>query len=125
MPYTLPGNGSIPLPATFIPIKGHQMIHAITSLRVKSGRAEDLLEAFRTYAVGVRKEREYIRYIAALEVDTAFAPQPVDKDMARIIKTWEGFDALSDHIVALEKSAYREKRQDLIEDRPIKVLREA
>jgi quinol monooxygenase YgiN len=101
------------------------MIHVIASLRVRAGKVKDFLEAFRPYAVDVRKERGCISYIAALEIDAAFVQQPADKDVVRIIETWEDLDALSDHIAALEKSAYREKTKELIKDRSITVLQEA
>ena len=100
------------------------MIHVIASLRVKAGKVEDFLKAFRSYAVDVRKERGCIKYIGALEIDAVFAQQPIDKDVVKIIETWEDLEALSDHIAALEKSAYRERTKDLVEDRSIKVLQE-
>jgi quinol monooxygenase YgiN len=101
------------------------MIHVIASIRVKEGKVENFLAAYNSYAAEVRKERGCIRYIAALEIETPFFQQPVDRNMVRIIETWEDLDALGAHGAAPGMAAYREKTKDLVEDRSIKVLREA
>jgi quinol monooxygenase YgiN len=101
------------------------MIHVIASIRVKTGKAENFLEAFNSFAVSVRKERGCIRYIAALEIDGVFSQQQADKDVVTIIEAWEDIEALRDHIANPGMAAYREKTKDIVEDRSAKVLQEA
>jgi quinol monooxygenase YgiN len=100
------------------------MIHVIASIRVKTGRMNDLLEVFRSNAGSVRKERGCIRYIPTTGIDTPFLPHAMDKDVLTIIEAWEDLDALRDHLASPGMAAYRERTKDLVEDRSIRVLQE-
>jgi quinol monooxygenase YgiN len=100
------------------------MVYVIASIRVKTGRMNDFLEAFKSNALNVKKERGCIQYLPATDLDAPFLPHSMDKDVVTIIEAWEDLDALRDHLSTPGMLAYREKTKDLVEDRSAKVLRE-
>lgn len=101
------------------------MVNVIASIRVKTGRRSDFLEAFKANVSNVKKEKGCIEYVPTVDVDAKLPPQVLDENVVTILEKWESLEALLDHLGSPHMAAYREKTKDLVEDMSVKILREA
>ena len=101
------------------------MINVIASVKVKSGKASEFIEMFKSQAVNVRKEKGCIDYFPAVDVKTDFPPQVRDEDVVTIIERWESMDALMNHLATPALRQQQENEKHLVEDVVVKVLQEA
>ena len=101
------------------------MIQVVASVRLKPGKFSKYLEAFKSFAAGVRKEKGCIEYFPAVDIDIDSPAQSLDENVVTIIEKWESLQALSDHLNTPQFKANMEKERDMIEEMSIKVLEEA
>jgi len=101
------------------------MIHVIASIRVKSGKVPEFLEAFKVNASHVKNEKGCIDYSPTLDFKTGLPPQVLDENVVTIIEKWSNMEALKAHMTMPHMLAYKEKVKDIVLDISLKVLEEA
>jgi quinol monooxygenase YgiN len=102
------------------------MIHVIASVRVKQGKLDDFLALLKSVAPMVREEKGCIRYIPTVDIASGLPPQVLDANLVTLIETWEGLEALRNHLATPHMKTFFEKRKEMVEGgSSLKVLQEA
>jgi quinol monooxygenase YgiN len=91
------------------------MVHVVAWLRIKEGKLQQFAEMFREFAITVRREKGCIRFAAGVDLDTAFPPQTMEKNVVTFLETWEDLDALKAHNASPHVQAHAEKSMDMVE----------
>lgn len=98
------------------------MISVIASIRIKSGKVPEFIEAFKANVPHVLAESGCIEYFPAVDVDSEISVQELDAQVVTIIEKWESLEALNDHLKAPHMLIYREQISDIVEGTTLKVL---
>ncbi len=100
------------------------MIRVIATVRIRSGKRNEFLDAFRENTPTVLKEAGCIEYVSTVDSDVGLPVQTMDERVVTIIEKWENPEALRHHLAAPHMRAYKAKTQDIVESVSIKVLQE-
>lgn len=101
------------------------MINVIASIRVKAGRREEFVAIFKSNVANVLQEKGCIEYVPTVDAQTGLPAQDLDANLVTIIEKWESAEDLKAHLSAPHMLAYGAKVKDLVEDRSIRILRQA
>ncbi len=101
------------------------MIRVIASIRIRAGKMTEFLHICKANVPAVRAEKGCLEYIPAVDIDSKLPTQGLDPQLVTIIEKWESLEALHRHLKAPHMLAYRDKVNDLVERRTLKVLTEA
>jgi quinol monooxygenase YgiN len=102
------------------------MIHVIATIRTKTGRRSELLQAFQALVPKVRAEAGCIEYGPAIDVDSGIAGLPAPRgDVVTVVEKWNDVAALKAHLAAPHMLSYREAVKDMLADVEIRVLEPA
>jgi quinol monooxygenase YgiN len=101
------------------------VIHVVAWLRIREGKMEEFAKTFNAFAATVRQEKGCIRFAAAVDLETGFPPQTMEKNVVTFLETWESLDALKAHNVSSHVQAHAERSKDLVQEMgTFKVLQE-
>lgn len=99
------------------------MIHAIATIRLREGRADEFLHLFRELAVRVRAEPGCLEYAAACDAPTAIPIQPpVRPDTVTVFEKWTDGAALQAHLDSGHVAAFLDRTRGMTRELEIRVL---
>jgi quinol monooxygenase YgiN len=101
------------------------MIDVIASIRVKPGRLQEYLEAFKSNVSAVLAEDGCIDYYPALDVESGHPAQSKDPNMVTVVEKWRDVAALAAHSQAPHMLRLRETVGEMVEGISIKVVGKA
>lgn len=101
------------------------MISVIASIQIKEGRLAEFIEIFKSNIPNVLQEKGCLEYVPTIDVPTGLPPQELNQNVVTIIEKWECLEDLRTHLSAPHMLAYSQKVKDLVENRSLKVLKEA
>jgi quinol monooxygenase YgiN len=101
------------------------MIHVIASLHIKPGRVAEFVEIFRANIPNVLKEQGCIEYLPTIDLPSGLPPQELNSKVVTIVEKWDSLDDLRAHLSAPHMLAYGEQVKDLVEEKSLKILRDA
>ena len=100
------------------------MITVIASLKVKAGRVPEYIDALKSYAPKVHKEKGCIEYRPTVDFDTGLPTQAKNENVITIIEKWETMECLLSHMKTPDMAEYKQKVKDILEDLTIKALQD-
>lgn len=98
-----------------LPLARHTaMIHAIATIRLHEGRADEFLRLFRELAVRVRAEPGCLEYTAAGDAPTTIPIQPpVRSNTVTVLEKWADVAALQAHLDSAHVAAFLDRTRGM------------
>jgi len=100
-------------------------VSVIATIRVKPGKVDQFIAAFKANIPHVLAEDGCIEYFPAIDIATDIAVQNTDDHVITIIEKWRSLEDLNSHLKAPHMLIYREQVSDLVDDTSLKVLKPA
>jgi len=101
------------------------MISVLASIEIEEGKRAAFLEIFNANVPTVRQESGCIEYYPAIDIDSGFSVQRLDKNMVTVIEKWQSLDALRAHLATPHMLRYKEQVETLVKNISLKVLQVA
>ena len=101
------------------------MVIVLATIRIKPGKADQFISAFKDNLAAVHAEDGCIEYFPAVDIDAGMAVQELDDNIVTICEKWESLAHLEAHAKAPHMLAYREQVKDIVEGMSLKVLQPA
>ena len=99
------------------------MVHVVAVITAKSGKRDDVLEAFHANIPNVRAEDGCIEYGPTIDAEGVGGIQTeIGSDSFIVIEKWESLDHLKAHAAAPHMGEYAAKVKAMLESRVIHVL---
>jgi len=101
------------------------MIHVLAFIKVKPGRRDEFLQAFKANVPNVLAEDGCLGYVPTVDIDSGLSVQERDADTVTIVEAWESVEALHAHLKAPHMAAYKEATKDMVEGVGLRVVEPA
>ena len=101
------------------------MIHVIASIQIKKDRLPEFIEIFKANMPNVLKEKGCIEYVPTIDIPSGLPPQALNQNVVTIIEKWERLADLKAHLSSPHMLAYGEKVKNLVENKTLKILKDA
>lgn len=98
------------------------MIHVLAFIKVKPGKRDEFVRAFKANVPNVLAEDGCLGYVPTVDVDSGIPVQDADENTVTIVEAWSSLDALHAHLKAPHMLAYKEATKGLVDGVVLRVV---